>query len=137
MGRLSSLILLVAVVACGGTELQTSETFEAQSSALSDPATAVAAACAGASRNHGQCVSCVTQELAALKKAGVITGREHGALLKELTQNDCQGCPAEGFMTCDGTGFLTCSQGAWVARQCAPGTVCRAGEAGSIICGWE
>lgn len=30
----------------------------------------------------------------------------------------------DGAMRCNGTGFDTCSEGAWVYRECGPGTSC-------------
>lgn len=54
--------------------------FEESGCSLSDLVNTVVDECASDARNHGQNVSCVAAGLNELKKMGVLTGREHGAL---------------------------------------------------------
>lgn len=54
----------------------------------------------------------------------------HGDLL-----GACGVCSVNGAMECDGTGFRTCDNGAWVYRDCPPGTLCRSSQ-DSILCDW-
>src|SRR4051812_20547029 len=96
------LVALLLASACGSVESlgnSGAESVGTSVQALSaDTEGQVAQACAGATQNHGACLSCVAHAAGELKKSGAISGREEGALVSQFAKNYC-GC-IEGAMAC-------------------------------------
>jgi len=69
-----------STVLVGGVDSGVTNTYDGSGSTLADLVNEVAEGCGASAKNHGKYVSCVAKLLNNLKQAGIISGKEKGAL---------------------------------------------------------